>query len=147
MLGSLPVEGGTSESLHRPSNLLPSRTWRSPGSLQPPRVCSRPPPPAASEFVIKDTRRTQSVLGGACDRPLRQYLSSALDPTHVLRRLGQWYGKLDGRDPPYYDYSSVTRAAREVSYGGEEEDFFTGVLSGRATDFVGRAAPEDQRLL
>src|SRR5215218_321449 len=61
------------------------------------------------------------------------------DPTHVPPGWDEWYGKLDGQD--LYDYR-INENGEEVSYGSEEEDFFTDVLSGQATDFVGRAASD-----
>jgi N-acetylglucosamine-6-sulfatase len=63
------------------------------------------------------------------------------DPTHVPPGWDEWYGKLD--EQKLYDYR-INENSEEVSYGSEEEDFFTDVLSGQATDFVSRAAPEDQ---
>jgi N-acetylglucosamine-6-sulfatase len=63
------------------------------------------------------------------------------DPTHVPSGWDEWYGKLDGQR--LYDYQ-INENGEEVSYGSEEEDFFTDVLSEQATDFVGRAAPEDR---
>jgi len=63
------------------------------------------------------------------------------DPTHVPPGWDEWYGKLD--EQKLYDYR-INENGEEVSYGSEEEDFFTDVLSGQATDFVSRAAPEDQ---
>ena len=63
------------------------------------------------------------------------------DPTHVPPGWDEWYGKLNGQE--LYDYS-INENGEEVSYGNEEGDFYTDVLSGQATDFVGRATPEDQ---
>ncbi len=63
------------------------------------------------------------------------------DPTHVPSGWDDWYGKLNGQE--LYDYS-INENGEEVSYGNEEGDFYTDVLSGQATDFVSRAAPEDQ---
>src|SRR5829696_9135976 len=70
---------------------------------------------------------------------LNQY--PAGDPTHVPPGWDEWYGKLD--EQKLYDYR-INENGEEVSYGSEEEDFFTDVLSGQATDFVRRTAPEDQ---
>jgi N-acetylglucosamine-6-sulfatase len=66
---------------------------------------------------------------------------AASDPTHVPPGWDEWYGKLD--EQKLYDYR-INENGEEVSYGNEEGDFYTDVLSGQATDFVGRAAPEDQ---
>src|SRR5215210_2584023 len=63
------------------------------------------------------------------------------DPTHFPPGWDEWYGKLD--EQKLYDYR-INENGEEVSYGSEEEDFFTDVLSGQATDFVRRAAPDDQ---
>ena len=63
------------------------------------------------------------------------------DPTHVPRGWDEWYGKIE--EQKLYDYG-INENGEVVSYGNELQDFFTDVLSGQATDFVGRAAPEDQ---
>ena len=63
------------------------------------------------------------------------------DPTHVSPGWEEWYGKLDGQR--LYNYR-LNENGEEVSYGNEPEDFFTDVLSGQATDFVQRAAPDSK---
>ena len=63
------------------------------------------------------------------------------DRTYVPPGWDEWYGKLNGQK--LYDYS-INENGEEVSYGSEEGDFFTDVLSGQASDFIRRAAPEDQ---
>jgi N-acetylglucosamine-6-sulfatase len=63
------------------------------------------------------------------------------EPTHVPPGWDEWYGKLN--EQKLYDYE-INENGEEVSYGSEEEDFFTDVLSGQATDFVRRAAPEEE---
>ena len=63
------------------------------------------------------------------------------DPTHVPPGWDEWYGKVN--EQQLYDYS-INENGEVVSYGSEEEDFFNDVLSGQATNFVRRAAPEDQ---
>jgi N-acetylglucosamine-6-sulfatase len=63
------------------------------------------------------------------------------DRTYVPPGWDEWYGKLNGQK--LYDYS-INENGEEVSYGSEEGDFFTDVLSGQATDFVSRAAQGDQ---
>jgi N-acetylglucosamine-6-sulfatase len=70
---------------------------------------------------------------------LNQYTQA--DPTHVPPGWDEWYGKL--QEQQLYDYE-INENGEEVSYGSEEEDFFTDVLSWQATNFVRRAAPEDQ---
>ena len=63
------------------------------------------------------------------------------DPTYVPPGWDEWYGKLN--EQKLYDYR-INENGEVVSYGSEEEDFFTDVLSNQATDFVERAASEDQ---
>jgi N-acetylglucosamine-6-sulfatase len=63
------------------------------------------------------------------------------DPTHIPPGWDEWYGKIDQQK--LYDYR-INENGEEVSYGSETEDFATDVLSGQATDFVGRAAPEEE---
>ena len=63
------------------------------------------------------------------------------DPTHVPPGWDEWYGKI--KEQQLYDYA-LNENGEEVSYGNETEDFATDVLSSKATDFVKRAAPEDQ---
>ncbi len=63
------------------------------------------------------------------------------DPTHVPPGWDEWYGKLG--EQKLYDYR-INENGEEVSYGSETEDFATDVLSGQVTEFVSRAAPEDQ---
>src|ERR671916_2786515 len=59
------------------------------------------------------------------------------DPAHVPPGWDEWYGKL--KEQKLYDYE-INENGEVVSYGSEEEDFFTDVLSGQAADFVRRAA-------
>src|SRR5215210_6223032 len=63
------------------------------------------------------------------------------DPTHVPPGWDEWYGKLN--EQRLYDYR-INENGEVASYGSEEEDFYTDVLSGQATDFVSRAASNDQ---
>ena len=63
------------------------------------------------------------------------------DPTHVPPGWDEWYGKLN--EQRLYDYR-INENGEEVSYGSEEKDFYTDVLSGQATDFVSRAAAEEE---
>src|SRR5215216_4676114 len=62
------------------------------------------------------------------------------DPTHVPPGWDEWYAKLGPHE--YYDYR-LNENGEVVSYGSEEEDYLTDVLSEHATDFVRRAAAED----
>jgi N-acetylglucosamine-6-sulfatase len=63
------------------------------------------------------------------------------DPAYVPPGWDEWYGKLN--EQKLYDYD-MNENGEVVSYGSETEDFFTDVLSEKATDFVRRAAPEGQ---
>src|SRR5215216_1214833 len=63
------------------------------------------------------------------------------DPTHVPPGWDEWYGKEEGQK--LYDYD-INENGEVISYGKKTEDFYTDVLSGQATDFVRRAAPEDR---
>src|ERR671913_1840098 len=56
-------------------------------------------------------------------------------PSHVPPGWDEWYGKLDGQQ--LYDYN-INENGEVVSYGSETEDFFTNVLSEKASDFVRR---------
>ncbi len=62
------------------------------------------------------------------------------DQTYVPPGWDEWYAKL-GR----YEYSDydLNENGEVVSYGSETEDYLTDVLSGKATDFVRRAAVDD----
>src|SRR5918999_856801 len=66
------------------------------------------------------------------------------DPTHIPPGWDEWYGKLN--EQKLYDYS-INENGEVVSYSSETRDFFTDVLSNQATDFVQRAASEDQPFL
>src|SRR5918997_4037119 len=57
---------------------------------------------------------------------LNQYAQA--DPSHVPPGWDEWYGKLD--EQKLYDYR-INETGEEVSVGGEEEDFYTDVLSGQ----------------
>jgi arylsulfatase A-like enzyme len=61
------------------------------------------------------------------------------DPEHVPPGWDQWYGKLD--EQKLYNYR-INENGEVVSYGNSTEDFFTDVLSKKATDFVHRAASD-----
>jgi N-acetylglucosamine-6-sulfatase len=62
-------------------------------------------------------------------------------PVHIPPGWDEWYGELERYEP--YDYR-INENGQVVSYGSSTEDYFTDVLSGQATDFVRRAAPEEQ---
>ncbi|HEX2097956.1 MAG TPA: sulfatase [Rubrobacteraceae bacterium] len=61
------------------------------------------------------------------------------DPSYVPLGWDEWYAK-PGRFE-YYDYK-LNENGELVSYGSEEGDYLTDVLSGHANDFVRRAASE-----
>src|SRR5215204_582730 len=63
------------------------------------------------------------------------------EPSYIPPGWDEWYGKEN--EQKLYDYQ-INENGEVVSYGSETEDFFTDVLSNQATDFVRRAAPEDQ---
>src|SRR5215211_6185954 len=70
------------------------------------------------------------------------------DPTHVPPGWDEWYAKMadekgEKATQRLYDYE-INENGEVVSYGSEEEDFYTDVLSRQATDFIRRAAPEEQ---
>ncbi len=96
-----------------------------------------------SEGHEENTIATSLQEGGYQTAFFGKYLNGypAGEPTHVPPGWDEWYGKLDGQK--LYDYQ-INENGEEVSYGSEEEDFFTDVLSGQAADFVGRAAPEEE---
>jgi len=84
--------------------------------------------------------------GGYRTALIGKYLNGygADDPTHVPPGWDEWYAK-PGRFE-YYDYE-LNENGEIVSYGSEEEDYLTDVLSGHATDFIRRAAAEDDPFL
>src|SRR5215204_5820711 len=53
----------------------------------------------------------------------------------------EWYAKLGRYE--YYDYE-LNENGEIISYGSDTEDYLTDVLSSKVTDFVQRAATEDQ---
>src|SRR5215211_6549623 len=70
------------------------------------------------------------------------------DPTHVPPGWDEWYAKMadergERATQSLYDYE-INENGEVVSYGNEESDFYTDVLSRQATDFIRRAAPEGQ---
>ena len=111
-------------------------------------VLSNKPPDGGFEKFVSEGHEENSIAVGLQEEGYRtaffgKYLNGypADDPTHVPPGWDEWYGKLDGQK--LYNYA-INENGEEVSYGSETEDFFTDVLSGQATDFVSRAAPEDQ---
>src|SRR5215217_1404299 len=110
-------------------------------------LANRPPSGGFEKFVSEgheeNTIGTRLQEGGYQTAFFGKYLNGypASDPTHVPPGWDEWYGKLDDQD--LYDYR-INENGEEVSYGSETEDFFTDVLSGQATDFIRRAAPEEQ---
>jgi N-acetylglucosamine-6-sulfatase len=88
--------------------------------------------------------------GGYRTALLGKYLNEypADDPTHVPPGWNDWYGKISAQygensEQQLYDYA-INENGEAVSYGSETEDFYTDVLSDQATEFMRRAAPEDQ---
>jgi N-acetylglucosamine-6-sulfatase len=109
-------------------------------------VLSNKPPDGGFEKFVSEGHEEDSIAvalqeGGYRTAFFGKYLNGypAGDPTHVPPGWDEWYGKLDGQK--LYDYG-INENGEEVAYGSETEDFFTDVLSGQATDFARRAAPD-----
>jgi N-acetylglucosamine-6-sulfatase len=62
------------------------------------------------------------------------------DPNHVPPGWDEWYAKMGQFE--YYDYE-LNENGEVVSYGSEEEDYLTDVLSAHVTNFVRQAAAKD----
>jgi arylsulfatase A-like enzyme len=71
-----------------------------------------------------------------------EYLNYYLDedPTHVPPGWDEWHAR---GDIAYYEYE-LNENGEIVSYGNDTEDYFTDVLSRKATDFVRRATSDSQ---
>jgi arylsulfatase A-like enzyme len=96
------------------------------------------------EGLEEETIATRLQEGGYRTAFFGKYLNgypAPGDPSYVPAGWDEWYGELERYEP--YDYK-INENGEVVSYGSEEEDFFTDVLSDKATDFVGQAAPEDR---
>ncbi len=111
-------------------------------------VLSNKPPSGGFEKFLSEGNEERTIAaslqeGGYQTAFFGKYLNGypSDDPTHVPPGWDEWYGKLNGQK--LYDYG-INENGEEVSYGSEPEDFFTDVLSGQATDFVERAAPEER---
>jgi N-acetylglucosamine-6-sulfatase len=111
-------------------------------------VISNKPPDGGFQKFLSEGHEEDSIAvrlqeGGYRTGFFGKYLNGypGDDPLHVPPGWDDWYGKLNGQK--LYDYS-LNENGEEVSYGSELEDFFTDVLSSKATDFVRSAAPEDQ---
>ncbi len=111
-------------------------------------VLTNKPPSGGFEKFLSEGHEEDSIAvslqeGGYQTAFFGKYLNGypADDPTHVPPGWDEWYGKLNGQK--LYDYG-INENGEEVSYGSSTEDFFTDVLSGQATDFVERAAPEER---
>ncbi len=109
-------------------------------------VLSNNPPSGGFEKFLSEGHEENSIAvslqeGGYQTAFFGKYLNGypSDDDTHVPPGWNEWYGKLDGQQ--LYDYR-MNENGEVVSYGSETEDFFTDVLSGQATDFVGRAASD-----
>jgi N-acetylglucosamine-6-sulfatase len=108
-------------------------------------LANRPPSGGFEKFVSEgheqNTIGVRLQEGGYQTAFFGKYLNGypAGDPTHLPPGWDEWYGKLDDQD--LYDYR-INENGEEVSYGSDTDDFYTDVLSGQATDFVGRAASD-----
>ncbi len=150
-IGSLLAEGGVSfESAFASQSLCcPSRATSLTGLYAHNHQIKGNKPPDGGfekfrdEGLEEDTIATRLQEEGYQTAFIGKYLNGypADDPTHIPPGWDEWYGKL--KEQKLYDYQ-INENGEEVSYSSETEDFFTDVLSGQATDFVGRAAPEDQ---
>jgi N-acetylglucosamine-6-sulfatase len=105
-------------------------------------------PSGGFEKFVSEGHEENSIAVGLQEEGYRtgffgKYLNgyAAGDLTHVPPGWDEWYGKVD--EQKLYDYR-INENGEEVSYGNETEDFFTDVLSGQATDFVRRVAPDDR---
>jgi arylsulfatase A-like enzyme len=106
------------------------------------------PPDGGFEKFLSEGHEESSIAaslqeGGYQTAFFGKYLNGygAEDQEYVPPGWDEWYGKL--QEQKLYDYE-INENGEVVSYGSEEEDFFTDVLSEKATDFVRQAAPEDQ---
>jgi len=109
-------------------------------------VLSNQPPDGGFEKFVSEGHEENTIAvslqeAGYQTAFFGKYLNGypAGDPTHVPPGWDEWYGKLDVRK--LYNYG-INENGEEVSYGNQTEDFFTDVLSGQATDFAQRAAPD-----
>ena len=109
-------------------------------------VRSNKPPDGGFQKFLSEGHEENTIAvnlqeGGYQTAFFGKYLNGypAGDPTHVPPGWDEWYGKEEGQK--LYDYD-INENGEVVSYGSETEDFYTDVLSGQATDFVRRAAPE-----
>jgi N-acetylglucosamine-6-sulfatase len=110
-------------------------------------VLSNKPPDGGFEKFVSEGHEENTIAarlqeeGGYQTAFFGKYLNGYPDddPTYVPPGWDEWYGKLNGQK--LYNYS-INENGEEVSYGNETGDFFTDVLSSKATDFVRRAASD-----
>ena len=108
---------------------------------------NRPPDGGFQKFLSEgheeDSIAVRLQEGGYQTGFFGKYLNGypAGDPTHVPPGWNEWYGKLD--EQKLHNYG-INENGEDVSYGSEPEDFFTDVLSGKATRFVQEMALGDQ---
>jgi N-acetylglucosamine-6-sulfatase len=151
-IGSLLREGGTSFENAFVSHPIccPSRATALTGLYDHNHnVRGNSPPDGGFEKFLSEGHEEDSIAvglqeGGYQTAFFGKYLNGYPGdegPNHVPPGWDEWYGKL--KEQKLYDYE-LNENGEVVSYGSEEEDFFTDVLSEKATDFVRRAAPEDQ---
>ena len=67
------------------------------------------------------------------------------DPTHVPSGWDEWYATI-ADSTTYYGYD-LNENGEIVSYGENPEDYLTDVLSGKATEYVRRAASDPEPFL
>ncbi len=95
-----------------------------------------------SEGYEESTIAVRLQRGGYTTGLFGEYLNYYLDgdPTHVPPGWDEWHAR---GDIAYYDYE-LNENGEIVSYGNDPEDYFTDVLSRKATDFVRRASSDSQ---
>jgi N-acetylglucosamine-6-sulfatase len=95
-----------------------------------------------SEGYEESTIAVRLQEGGYTTGLFGEYLNYYLDedPTHVPPGWDEWHAR---GDIAYYEYE-LNENGEIVSYGNDTEDYFTDVLSRKATDFVRRATSHSQ---
>ncbi len=95
-----------------------------------------------SEGHEEDTIAVQLQRGGYATGLFGEYLNYYLDEdtTHVPPGWDEWHAR---GDIAYYEYD-LNENGEIVSYGNDTEDYFTDVLSRKATDFVRRTTSDSQ---
>src|SRR5215204_2117994 len=95
------------------------------------------------EGLEEDTVAARLQKNGYRTALIGKYLNGYPGDEEAYVPLGwdEWYAKLGRYE--YYDYE-LNENGEIISYGSDTEDYITDVLSSKVTDFVQRAATEDQ---